>query len=185
MCRSSGSRGASPESKAEPTAGKAPAFLGGSARCFRCLGHRVGLYEVLGSLPCLRSRRRRRTCRPFVDLCPFEWRGLSDSRSRYRRYCAGRVCVQALCPGFTYSQFHDILGVDRKSMAPASFWLTADQVVDSSLAGLRRRSLFVVPGAQYKILTALFTKLPAGLRLAIEAGRGNPTPTRSAAGERR
>jgi short-subunit dehydrogenase len=90
------------------------------------------------------------------------------------------VSVQALCPGFTYSDFHDILKVDRKSMAPASFWLTADQVVDASLGGLRRKKLFVVPGAQYKLLTALFTKLPVGLRLAAEAGRGNPTPARSA-----
>ncbi|HXN35612.1 MAG TPA: SDR family NAD(P)-dependent oxidoreductase, partial [Opitutaceae bacterium] len=96
------------------------------------------------------------------------------------RSVGSRVSVQALCPGFTYSEFHDILQVDRKSMAPASFWLTADEVVEASLEGLRKRRLFVVPGPQYKILTALFTKLPVGLRLAVEAGRGNPTPARGA-----
>jgi hypothetical protein len=84
------------------------------------------------------------------------------------------VTVQALCPGFTYSEFHDTMKVDRSSMAPKSFWLKAEDVVDASLKGLRKRKLFVVPGGQYKTLTALFTKLPVGARLAIEKGRKVP-----------
>jgi short-subunit dehydrogenase len=84
------------------------------------------------------------------------------------------VTVQALCPGFTYSEFHDTMKVDRSSMAPKSFWLKAEDVVDASLKGLRRKKLFVVPGGQYKVLTALFTKLPVGTRLAIEKGRKVP-----------
>ena len=51
------------------------------------------------------------------------------------------VTVQALCPGFTYSEFHDIMKVDRASMAPKSFWLKAEDVVDASLKGLRKRKL--------------------------------------------
>src|SRR5580698_4747080 len=30
------------------------------------------------------------------------------------------VTVQALCPGFTYSGFHDVMGADRRESAPAS-----------------------------------------------------------------
>ena len=79
------------------------------------------------------------------------------------------VTVQALCPGYTYSEFHDILGVDRKRLASASFWLSAEQVVDRSLAGLARGELFVIPGWRYRLVCMLITKLPTSLRLYFEA----------------
>lgn len=79
------------------------------------------------------------------------------------------VVVQALCPGFTYSEFHDAMGADRRSMAPPALWMTADRVVDASLEGLRRHKLFVIPGWRYRLFTAVFSKLPSGLRVALEA----------------
>lgn len=85
-----------------------------------------------------------------------------------------QVTVQALCPGFTWSEFHDVLGVDRRKTAPSFFWLKAEDVVDASLEGLRRRRLFVVPGWQYRFLTALFTKIPASWRLALESNTRKP-----------
>jgi uncharacterized protein len=78
------------------------------------------------------------------------------------------VTVQALCPGYTYSEFHDVLGVDRTKMGPQSVWMTAEFVVRESLAALPGRKLFVVPGWKYKLVAALLPKLPVGLRLAIE-----------------
>ena len=82
------------------------------------------------------------------------------------------LVVQALCPGFTYSEFHDTMGVNRFRLAGAGFWMTADEVVDASLDGLRRRKLFVVPGWRYRILASMFSKLPTRLRLAAEAAGG-------------
>lgn len=79
------------------------------------------------------------------------------------------VAVQALCPGYTYSEFHDTLGVNREKLAPRSFWMTADEVVDASLEGLRQHKLFVVPGWRYRLLTALISKAPTRLRLAMES----------------
>jgi uncharacterized protein len=79
------------------------------------------------------------------------------------------VTVQALCPGFTYSEFHDTMGADRRSMASSALWMTADQVVEASLDGLRRRKLFVIPGWRYRLFTAIFSKFPSALRLALEA----------------
>jgi short-subunit dehydrogenase len=92
-----------------------------------------------------------------------------------------RVSVQALCPGFTYSEFHDRMKVDRKTLAPAAFWLTAEDVVDASLRGLISRKLFVIPSRRYRYLTAVFTKLPVWLRLAIESGRGGPSGQKTGA----
>lgn len=78
------------------------------------------------------------------------------------------VVVQALCPGYTYSEFHDKMGADRMALAGGSLWYSAEFVVDASLDGLRRRKLFVVPGWQYRWLTGILNFLPARLRVAIE-----------------
>jgi len=82
-----------------------------------------------------------------------------------------RVTVQTLCPGFTYSEFHDVLAVDRERVAGKSLWMTADFVVDASLKGLRTGQLYVIPGWRYRLLTSLISKLPSSLRLAVEAAR--------------
>jgi hypothetical protein len=78
------------------------------------------------------------------------------------------VTMQALCPGFTYSEFHDAAGLDRSRLAPPGFWMTAEEIVDASLNGLRRRKLFVIPGWRYRVLTAIVSKLPASARVALE-----------------
>jgi len=88
------------------------------------------------------------------------------------RALGSNVVVQALCPGFTHSEFHDAMQVNRDKLAGSGFWMTAEQVVDASLDGLRDRTLFVVPGWRYRLLTALLSKLPARLRLAVEAAAG-------------
>jgi uncharacterized protein len=82
------------------------------------------------------------------------------------------VLVQALCPGFTYSEFHDTMAVSRSALAGPKLWLRAEDVVDASLEGLRRGKLFVIPGWRYRVLLALLTKLPSSLRIALEARSG-------------
>lgn len=79
-----------------------------------------------------------------------------------------KVKVQALCPGFTYSEFHDAMHVDRDALGPPSIWLQAEHVVDESLKGFDAGKLFVVPGWRYKVLLSLASKLPASWRLAFE-----------------
>ncbi|HUS04817.1 MAG TPA: SDR family oxidoreductase [Bryobacteraceae bacterium] len=76
------------------------------------------------------------------------------------------VKVQALCPGFTVSGFHDTLGMD-KTRIPASFWTSADAVVQASLRGLKQGELFVIPGWRYKILIWLSRVAPRRLRHAV------------------
>ncbi|HEY1211995.1 MAG TPA: SDR family NAD(P)-dependent oxidoreductase, partial [Bryobacteraceae bacterium] len=80
------------------------------------------------------------------------------------------VAVQALCPGFTYSEFHEVVGITREQMMSNSkFWMPAEAVVEASLEGLSRRKLIVVPGWRYQLLTGLVTKLPTRMRLALES----------------
>jgi uncharacterized protein len=84
------------------------------------------------------------------------------------RKIAPGVTVQALCPGFTYTEFHDVAHVDRNKI-PKWLWMSAESVVDASLAGLDRRKLVVVPGRRYQWIVAVTTKLPIPWRVAMEA----------------
>lgn len=63
------------------------------------------------------------------------------------------VTVQALCPGYTLSEFHDVTGTDRSAI-PAALWMPADFVIEESLKGFSERKLFVIPGWRYKLLVA-------------------------------
>ena len=80
------------------------------------------------------------------------------------------VVVQALCPGFTYTEFHDTLGVDR-ALTPRWLWLQADSVVRDSLNALETRQLFVIPSWKYQLVAAVAGLLPATWRLALEKRR--------------
>jgi uncharacterized protein len=77
------------------------------------------------------------------------------------------IRVQALCPGYTYSEFHETMGVDRTKLAGSALWMTAESVVDASLVGLAEGRLYVVPGWRYKALVAILPRLPVRLRMAL------------------
>jgi uncharacterized protein len=76
------------------------------------------------------------------------------------REAGSAVRVQALCPGFTVTEFHETLGVDR-NLLPKWVWMTADAVVDASLRGLDRGKVIVVPGWKYKATVALMRHAPS------------------------
>jgi short-subunit dehydrogenase len=82
------------------------------------------------------------------------------------------VRVQALCPGFTTTEFHDTMGMSRDGI-PGWLWMRAEDVVDASLRGLERGKVFVVPGAIYKMIVRLETLVPRWIRSAavVAAGR--------------
>ena len=70
------------------------------------------------------------------------------------------VRAQALCPGFTHTEFHRRMGPDTRSR-PRFMWLTAEDVVAASLGQLDRGGAVVcVPGLRYKLLVAALGVLP-------------------------
>lgn len=77
------------------------------------------------------------------------------------------VRVQSLCPGFTYSEFHDVAGMDRTKLAPKAWWCSAEQVVEESLAGLERDKVFVIPGFRYRLLVGMANRIPRGFRRSL------------------
>jgi short-subunit dehydrogenase len=82
------------------------------------------------------------------------------------------VRVQSLCPGFTYSEFHDTLGIDR-SFIPRNLWMSAEEVVDYSLFALERNRVIAIPGWRYRLFIATQRRLPRRLRHAIALRYGN------------
>lgn len=88
------------------------------------------------------------------------------------------VVVQALCPGYTYTAFHDVMHMDRRKIAGPSLWLTAEHVVSDSLAALPHGDLYVIPGWRYRLMVALLNILPRRLkfRAATAANRQPPVP---------
>jgi short-subunit dehydrogenase len=87
------------------------------------------------------------------------------------------VYVQALCPGYTYSGFHDAMNEDRSRLAPPALWLTAENVVDDSLRAMRTRKLHVVPGWRYQLAVALLRVAPFWLQTRLaRVGAARATP---------
>lgn len=84
------------------------------------------------------------------------------------RGAKSNVKVQALCPGFTYTEFHEAMGVDRNKI-PQRLWMKAGDVVEASLKGLADGKLFVVPGFLYQMTAAVMPKVPVGMRLWLES----------------
>jgi len=84
------------------------------------------------------------------------------------------VRIQALCPGFTHTEFHDVLGMDRDKIASnPNWWMTAEFVVSESLKGLDRGKWLVIPGWRYRMLVRLLGALPRALmhRIMIRVAR--------------
>ncbi|HTS61332.1 MAG TPA: SDR family oxidoreductase [Candidatus Acidoferrales bacterium] len=77
------------------------------------------------------------------------------------------VRVQTLCPGFTYSEFHDAANMDRSKLAPKAWWLTAESVVAESLAGIDCDRLYVIPGFRYRALVWFVNRMPRALKHAV------------------
>ena len=71
------------------------------------------------------------------------------------------VNVTALCPGFTWSEFHDVSGTrEMMSKLPKWAWLQADEVARAGIDGVERGRVIVVPGRVYKLLHFVAKHLP-------------------------
>ncbi|MBM4269970.1 MAG: SDR family oxidoreductase [Deltaproteobacteria bacterium] len=70
-----------------------------------------------------------------------------------------RLRVQALCPGFTRTEFQDRAGIDVSDL-PDLAWMSAASVVESSLAALDRGELVHVPGVTNRLVAGLVRVTP-------------------------
>ena len=82
------------------------------------------------------------------------------------------VHVTALCPGFTYSEFHDVNGARSiVSKMPKWMWMQADAVVRQGIDAVLRGEVMTVPGPVNRILKFIGKHLPDGVALRIVGKR--------------
>ncbi|MEZ5357520.1 MAG: SDR family oxidoreductase [Candidatus Zixiibacteriota bacterium] len=71
------------------------------------------------------------------------------------------VHIQALCPGFTRTEFHVAAKYTDEEVAqiPGWMWLKAERVVEESLRGMDMGKCIVIPGKRYRFILFIY-KLP-------------------------
>jgi short-subunit dehydrogenase len=85
------------------------------------------------------------------------------------------VHVTALCPGFTYSEFHDVNRTRKQlSRLPAMLWLGADEVAASGYEAAEANRPICVTGAPNKAIAALAKLVPDEWALAAMAREWGP-----------
>lgn len=74
------------------------------------------------------------------------------------------VHVTALCPGFTWSEFHDVTGTrDKMNSVPGFLWLQARDVAREGYEGVMNGHAVVINGGIYRFLVWLNGALPRRL----------------------
>lgn len=84
------------------------------------------------------------------------------------------IHVTALCPGFTHSEFHDIMGTrDQANHLPDILWQDAEDVVKEGWDAVMKGKPVCVPGTVNKIVAGSMRPLPVSLQYYL-GNRMNP-----------
>lgn len=80
------------------------------------------------------------------------------------------VHVCALCPGFTYSEFHDVTGTRTlMNRLPGFMWQRADEVVAEGIAAVERGDAVRITGRVNRTIKRVFKLLPDRLAFRLSA----------------
>ncbi|MGJ8563881.1 MAG: SDR family NAD(P)-dependent oxidoreductase [Alphaproteobacteria bacterium] len=80
------------------------------------------------------------------------------------------VHVSALCPGFTYSEFHDVNDTrESVSKLPDFMWMSAEDCALQAVEACERNRAVFIPGGVNKTIAAAAKLLPESLALSLMA----------------
>ena len=92
----------------------------------------------------------------------------SQSLALENREAGVNVC--ALCPGFTWSEFHDVTGTrDKMNQMPGFMWLSADEVVRQGIAAVERGQAVYIPGRVNRTIKTVIRLMPDRLAMWLSA----------------
>jgi short-subunit dehydrogenase len=78
------------------------------------------------------------------------------------------VNVTALCPGFTRSEFHDVMGTrSQANSLPGVMWQDADDVAREGWDAVMKGKPVCVPGSLNKVLSASMRPIPNRVQYAL------------------
>jgi short-subunit dehydrogenase len=92
----------------------------------------------------------------------------SFTEALYEELRGTGVKVQALCPGFTRTEFQKRAGIETSHL-PDFVWMSPESVVEASLASLGR-DVVLVPGYANRAVAAMATAMPRSLTRRLVGG---------------
>lgn len=106
--------------------------------------------------------------RPGDLYCPVKTFVIRFSRAVDLELRSTGVSVTALCPGFTYTEFHDVMGTrDRVRRLPKWMWLDSATVARQGVDAMLQGKAVHVNGGWNRLVVFLSWLLPSGLIRAL------------------
>ncbi|KAF0187230.1 MAG: short-chain dehydrogenase/reductase SDR [Hyphomonadaceae bacterium] len=129
----------------------------------RGFGRIINVASLAGILPGSRGHTLYSAIKAFL---------IKFSQSLHLENLGTGVHVSALCPGFTYSEFHDVNGLrEQVSKLPNYMWLDAKTVAKLGYDAVEANKAVVVTGFANKVIAALAHLMPDGLMLKLMASQ--------------
>jgi short-subunit dehydrogenase len=115
-------------------------------------GRIVNVASLAGILPAVAGHTLYAASKAFV---------ISFSESLALETASAGIHVTASCPGFTLSEFHDVIGTRHQvNKLPKWMWSQADMVARESIDAVMRGDVIYVPGRMNRILATTSRLLP-------------------------
>jgi uncharacterized protein len=90
------------------------------------------------------------------------------SHALYLELAGSGIQVTAVCPGFTRSEFHDVMGVREDiNKLPGIFWMDAAAVARLGCAAAMKGRPVCIPGLVNKVLALFMRVTPEAIQLCI------------------
>ncbi|MBV1874374.1 MAG: SDR family oxidoreductase [Gammaproteobacteria bacterium] len=125
----------------------------------RGYGRIINVSSLNGLLPCSPGQSLYAGAKAFVISLSHTLQAEAGDRG---------VNVSALCPGLTYTEFHDVTGTrEMTNKVPKSQWLDADTVAEQSYDAVMRGDLLCITGRSSKIAAIAAKILPRPLMVKL------------------
>ena len=125
----------------------------------RGFGRVVNIASLAGLMPSTAGHTLYGACKGFL---------IKFSESLNDEYRGSGINVCAVCPGFTYSEFHDVTGTrEQVSQMADCMWQTAEVVVAEGYDATEQGRAYFVTGRVNRFLAWLGRHLPRGMLNAM------------------
>ena len=122
-------------------------------------GHVINVMSLAGLLPGAPGSTLYAAAKSF---------GVKFSESLAAELLGTGVHATAVCPGFTYSEFHDVNGTrERVKKMPGYMWMDADEVARQGLDAALRGEVLCVPGRLNSAIASVVKVLPGQLARGV------------------
>ena len=125
----------------------------------RGFGHIMNVASLAGHLPGSTGHTTYAAIKSFL---------IKFSQSLNLELSDDGIKVSALCPGFTYSEFHDVNGTrPQVSKMSDRMWMEADDVAEGAYNAIEKNQAVYIPGAINKAIAGAAKLMPGALGMHL------------------